>query len=62
MILRKGIISSSEKGLKYGWTREPFIFLRKDYVEKIRPLTYWERKKIKEAPDEALGPYVNEKD
>jgi hypothetical protein len=39
MILKKGIINSSEKGLKDGWTRDTFI-LRKDYLEKIRALAY----------------------
>ena len=37
MILKKGIINSSEKGLKDGWTRDTFI-IRKDYLEKIRAL------------------------
>lgn len=57
MIPKKGIINSSEKGLKDGWTRDTFI-LRKDYLEKIRALAYWERKKVKEVIDEALGSYL----
>ena len=60
MILKKGIINSSEKGLKDGWTRDTFI-LRKDYPEKIRALAYWERKKVKEVIDEALRSYLGGK-
>mgnify|MGYP001590484922 CR=1 FL=1 len=37
MILKKGIINSSEKGLKDEWTGDTFI-LRKDDLEKIRVL------------------------
>jgi len=60
MILKKGIINSSEKGLKDGWTRDTFI-LRKDYLEKIRALAYWKRKRVKEIVDEALGSYLEGK-
>ena len=60
MILKKRIINSSEKGLKDGWTRDTFI-LRKDYLEKIRALAYWERKKVKEVIDEAFGSYLEGK-
>jgi uncharacterized protein YnzC (UPF0291/DUF896 family) len=51
---------SSQKGLKDGWTRGTFI-LRKDYLEKLKTLAYWERKKIKEVIDEALGAYLKGK-
>lgn len=44
---------TSQKGLKKGWTRATFI-LRSDYLEKIKGLAYWERKKIKEVVDEIL--------
>ncbi|MGZ3798026.1 MAG: hypothetical protein ACXVB1_16765 [Pseudobdellovibrionaceae bacterium] len=60
MIYKKGIISSSQKGLIDGWTRDTFI-LKKDYLEKIRALAYWERKKIKDVLDEALGSYLKGK-
>jgi hypothetical protein len=60
MILKKGIINSSEKGLKDEWTGDTFI-LRKDDLEKIRVLAYWERKKVKEVINEALGSYLNGK-
>jgi uncharacterized protein YnzC (UPF0291/DUF896 family) len=60
MIYKKGIINSSQKGLIDGWTRDTFI-LRKDYLEKIRALAYWERKKIKDVVDEALGSYLKRK-
>lgn len=48
---------SSEKGLRDGWTRATFI-LRNDYLEKIKALAYWQRKKVKEVIDEALGDYL----
>ncbi|MGZ3539450.1 MAG: hypothetical protein ACXVAB_15645 [Thermodesulfobacteriota bacterium] len=60
MILKKRIINSSEKGLKDGWTRDTFI-IRKDYLENIRALAYWERKKVKEVIDEILGSYLGGK-
>jgi hypothetical protein len=60
MIFKKGTINSSQKGLIDGWTRDTFI-LRKDYLEKIRALAYWERKKIKDVFDEALGDYLKGK-
>jgi uncharacterized protein YnzC (UPF0291/DUF896 family) len=60
MTRKKGIISSSEKGLQHGWTRNTFI-LRIDYLEKIRALAYWERKKVKDVVDEALGSYLKGK-
>jgi uncharacterized protein YnzC (UPF0291/DUF896 family) len=54
------ISNASQKGLKDGWTRDTFI-LRKEYLEKIRALAYWERKKLKEVIDEALGSYLKGK-
>jgi len=60
MTHRKRIISTSEKGLQEGWTRNTFI-LRRDYLEKIKALAYWERKKVKEVVDEALGSYLKGK-
>ena len=51
---------SSQKGLKDGWTRATFI-LRQDYLEKIKASAYWERKKVKEVLDEALGTYLKGK-
>jgi uncharacterized protein YnzC (UPF0291/DUF896 family) len=52
--------NSLEKGLQDGWTRATFI-LRKDYLSKLKAVSYWDRKKIKEVIDEALGAYLNEK-
>jgi len=60
MAFRKGSIKSSEKGLRDGWTRNTFI-LRIDYLEKIKALAYWERKKVKDVVDEALGSYLKGK-
>jgi len=51
---------TSQKGLKNGWTRATFI-LRKEYLEKLKSLSYWERKKIKEVIDEALRSYLEGK-
>jgi len=53
-------IKTSQQGLKDGWTRATFI-LRKDYLEKLKSLSYWERKKIKEVVDEALTLYLRRK-
>ena len=54
------ITKSSQKGLKDGWTRATFI-LRKDYLEKIKASAYWQRKKVKEVIDEALGAFLKGK-
>lgn len=51
---------SSQQGLRNGWTRATFI-LRNDYLEKIKALAYWERKKVKEVIDEALEAYLKGK-
>ncbi len=53
-------INTSQRGLHKGWTRNTFI-LRKDYLEKIKELAYWERKTIKDVVDEALGSYLRSK-
>jgi len=47
-------VNTSQRGLHKGWTRNTFI-LRKEYLEKIKALAYWERKTIKDVIDEALG-------
>jgi hypothetical protein len=49
---------TSQEGLKEGWTRATFI-LRKDYLEKLKSLSYWERRTIKEVIDEALSSYLD---
>ncbi len=51
---------TSQQGLKEGWTRATFI-LRKDHLQKIKSLSYWERKRIKEVLDEALKLYLKGK-
>ena len=40
-----------------GWTRATFV-LRKDYLSKLKAVSYWDRKKMKEVIDEALGNYL----
>ena len=52
--------NSLEKGLQDGWTRATFV-LRKDYLSKFKAVSYWERKKMKEVIDEALGSYLKGK-
>ena len=52
--------NSLERGLQDGWTRATFV-LRKDYLGKLKAVSYWDRKKIKEVIDEALGGYLNGK-
>ncbi len=52
--------NSLEKGLQEGWTRATFV-LRKDYLKKLKAVSYWERKKMKEVVEEALGAYLNGK-
>jgi hypothetical protein len=56
MVLNK----TSQKGLKDGWIRATFI-LRKECLEELKALAYWERKKIKEVIDEALRLYLRRK-
>ena len=51
---------TAEKGLQDGWTRATFI-LRRDYLKRLKASAYWERKKIKEVIDEALGLYLRGK-
>ena len=52
--------NSVDKGLQEGWTRATFV-LRKDYLSKLKAVSYWDRKKMKEVIDEALGDYLREK-
>jgi hypothetical protein len=54
------IAKSSQEGLKDGWTRATFI-LRKDHLEKIKALSYWKRRNIKEVLDEILEGYLKGK-
>lgn len=52
---------SSQKGLQDGWSRATFI-LKKEYIDKLKALSYWERTTIKEIIDEALSGYLQDKD
>jgi hypothetical protein len=52
--------NSLEKGLQDGWTRATFV-LRKDYLSKLKAVSYWDRKKMKEVIDEVLGAYLKGK-
>ncbi len=51
---------TSQEGLKDGWIRATFI-LRSNYLEKVKALAYWERKRIKEVIDDALRLYLKGK-
>jgi len=53
-------IHSSQRGLHDDWTRATFI-LKKNHLEKLKALAYWERKTIKEVLDEVLGAYLEGK-
>jgi hypothetical protein len=53
-------IKTTQRGLQDGWTRATFI-LRKDHLEKLKALAYWERKTIKMVLDEGLGAYLKGK-
>ena len=35
--------------------------MRKEYLEKLKSLAYWERKKVKEVMDEVLAGYLRRK-
>ncbi len=54
-------IKTTQQGLQDGWTRATFV-LRKDYLEKLKAVSYWDRKKLKEVIDEALGAYLKGKE
>jgi len=53
-------VKTTQQGLQDGWTRATFI-LRKNHLEKLKALAYWERKTIKEVMDEALEDYLKGK-
>ena len=53
-------VKTTQRGLQDGWTRATFI-LRKNHLEKLKALAYWERKTIKEVMDEALSSYLKGK-
>lgn len=49
-------VNWAAKGCKEGYTRS-MLFVRKDYIEKLKDVAYWDRKQIKEALEEALSLY-----
>jgi CheY-like chemotaxis protein len=63
LTLSKGnrMISTSQKGLPEGWTRATFI-IRKDLLDKIKAIAYWDRKTIKVVLEEALDAYMQDKE
>lgn len=60
IIPKKPIHSTSQRGLRDGWTRATFI-LRKEHLEKLKTAAYWDRKTIKDIVDEALASYLEAK-
>ena len=60
MVSKLKIMNTSQQGLQEGLTRATFV-LRSDYLEKIKAVAYWERKKVKEVIDEAFGSYLKGK-
>ncbi len=53
-------VKTSEAGLQADWTRATFI-VKKDHLEKIKALAYWDRRKVKDIIDEALTSYLKDK-
>ena len=53
-------VKTTQQGLHDGWTRATFI-LKKNHLEKLKALAYWERRTIKEVMDEALEGYLKGK-
>lgn len=51
------ITKSSQEGTRENETRATFI-VREDLLEKLKGISYWERRMIKEIVGEALGDYV----
>ena len=49
------------RGLKPGWRRHTLI-IREIYLDKIKDLSYWDRKDLKDVVDEALESYLNGRD
>lgn len=54
------VAPSAERGIKKGYIRYSFL-IRKDQLEKIRALAYWQRRKIKRVMEEALDGYLSGK-
>jgi len=53
-------VKTSEFGLQADWTRATFI-VKKEHLEKIKALAYWDRRKVKDIVDEALESYLMSK-
>jgi len=51
---------TSKSGLEPEWTRATFI-MKEEYSKKIKAVSYWERKSIKEVVDEIMGSYFKDK-
>lgn len=47
-------------GLKKDWTRATFI-VKKEHLEKVKAVAYWDRKKLKDVIADALESYLKNK-
>ena len=54
------ITKSPQNGLKEGWTRWTFI-LREEHLEKIKSISFYEGRNIKDIVDEAMSEYLKDK-
>lgn len=54
------VSKTSEKGLQEGWTRATFI-LKKEYLEKLKDLAYWDRVTVKYLLNESLKTFLKDK-
>ncbi|MCM8815152.1 MAG: hypothetical protein NC931_04125 [Candidatus Omnitrophica bacterium] len=60
LVQKRYDIPKTKLGLKEGWIRATFI-VREEYLEKVKAISYWDRKDIKQVIDEALTAYLKEK-
>ncbi|MCM8764739.1 MAG: hypothetical protein NC830_05225, partial [Candidatus Omnitrophica bacterium] len=59
-IQKRKDIPKTKLGLREGWIRATFI-VREEYLKKIKAISYWDRKDIKQVIDEALTAYLKNK-
>ena len=52
--------NTSQMGLRNGWTRATFI-IREDLLEKLKDMSYWDRRPIKEILDDIMIEYLESK-
>jgi len=52
--------TTTSKGLRPGWTRATFI-VRKETVQQLKAVAYWDRKELKRVVEEAFRVYLSGK-